>query len=676
LFEITNLKLEMSTRYAYSMLFREFNYFGDESSDGWQPNGFNWVTSEQGTKIAVVDLKNKLIHVLSAPDTVQGQSQVDTVSNQADAGTLTAASLLTIASSTAFSWTIALSTDGIYKQALIQDPYLNFDASNFSVWINGMMVAATTLLREGRLAPELGTAATFSGIPRTHVFSSAAMSDLDDGVLISTNDLSNPTNNIVTVALDGQLGNNTLQFSSGLQKLMTAGVIVNMEDGTATLSARGITININFDNFTSIGGTDLNDTITGTSSRDYFDPGLGTDIIYGGGSGHSGSLGSKDRVSYWGEVNSKNVKTGIVVTADVIKHNNLWVPYATVKDVGGSTDTLYDISLVVGSMGDDTYNGDKGSSANAYSKASAADKNFGGIKSYRGEFAGFGGKDIINGNNLTRVSYVYDPAGVTVNLGTIAVKSSTGVSVLPGTALDGFGSVDTLKNVTGIRGSDEDDRIYLSINNDVVTGEQGDDYIFGDRGDDDIWGTAGSDTLSGGAGIDILVGDGFRLDTTNLEQDFFVFSSVTEAAGKNSITGKSWDEKDVRVGDVITDFQLQIDLIDLSSIDANIKKRGDQKFTLSVQDTFSKLAGELILVDGTLALSDDSSKPNYLPFAADIRSRNADTYTDSSAKTYEQSGVYLMGDVQGDGKADFAIFIVGQTYISLSDATLTDWLKP
>ena len=667
----------MTTRYAYSMLFREFSYFGDEESTGWNTSGFNWIESAYGTKIAVVDLKNKFIHVLSAPDTDEGSAQVAAVKNQAQNNTLNAQSLLTIANGTAFSWTINLGTDVIYKQALAQDPHLNLDASNFSVWINGMMDGALTLLRTGRIAPEMGTVANFSGFARTYVYSTSVMTEWDDSVLISTNNILNPANGVVSVDLDGLAGNNTLQFSLGLQKLMKTGVAVNMTDGTATLNASDVTVNINFENFSQIIGTNLNDTISGTTGRDYIDPGMGADLIYGGGSGHSGSLGTKDRVAYWGEVNSKSPKTGIVVTADVIKYNNQWVPFTTVKDVGGFTDQLFDISLVVGSMGDDTYNGDKGSLANAYSKASAADKSLGGIKSYRGEFAGFGGKDTINGNNLTRVSYVYDPAGVTVNLGTTPVKSSAGVSVSAGTALDGFGFVDTLKNVTGIRGSDENDLIFLSINNDVVTGEQGDDYIFGDRGNDDLWGSAGSDTLVGGAGIDILVGDGFRLDTgTSVEKDLFVFRSVTEAAGNNSIKGKTWDDKDVRVGDVITDFQLLTDVLDLSAIDASVKKRGDQKFTLSTQVTFSKLAGELILVDGTLTLSDDSSKPNYLPFAGDIRSRSADTYTDPTNKTYEQEGVYLMGDVQGDGKADFAIFIVGLFYSDLSEVTLTDWLKP
>jgi len=62
------------------MLFREFSYFGDEESTGWNTSGFNWIESAYGTKIAVVDLNNKFIHVLSAPDTDAGSAQVAAVS--------------------------------------------------------------------------------------------------------------------------------------------------------------------------------------------------------------------------------------------------------------------------------------------------------------------------------------------------------------------------------------------------------------------------------------------------------------------------------------------------------------------------------------------------------------------------------------------------------------------
>jgi len=662
----------MSNRYAYSMMVRELTYYGaDEGDVGWDPAGFNWIVGEHGHKVAVVDLKKKLVHVLSAVDGAFGQ--VTEVIDQADAGTLTAQSLATIAAKgPAFSWTIDLSKDAVYKQALLLDPFLNEDAANFSVWMNGLVDGANSLLRTNKLPAELGTVFGFAGNPRTHLFANAETSDAEDGIMISSADLHDPVNNEVLVVVDGQGGfNNSLSFSDELQKKMgkTVGVDVDMSMGLANfVTSTGLYVEVEFVNIQSVVGTALNDVLKGTGGRDSFDPGLGADVVYGQGGGHSGALSLKDRVAYWGDFGKK----GIVVTADVAKLNDAWVPYAKVLDVGGATDHLYDISLVVGTMLADTYNGDLGRSKNAYFKASDADKQLGGIRDYRGEFAGYGGADIINGNHLTRVSYVYDPNPVTVNLGSSTVLSDAGIKVAPRTALDGFGSVDKLNNVTGIRGSDHGDRIFMSTGNDVVSGEQGDDYLFGDRGNDDIWGSAGRDTLVGGAGFDLLFGDGFRSDeNTAVDQDVFAFQKIGDAAGSRSIVGYTVDDVAVRVGDVICDFQVGTDLIDLSAIDASTRKRGDQAFSIRFDDSYSspRVPGELLVVDGSLILSTTWGKTNYTPFAGDFRQTFSDTapsFTDDIyGNAYEQAGVYLLGDVHGDGRTDFAIFLMGVTAANL-----------
>jgi hypothetical protein len=75
----------MTTRYANSILFRELTHFGDKSSDEWNGNGYKWIKSEYGKKIAVVDLVNKLIHLLSDAHTAEGADQVATVKSQAAA---------------------------------------------------------------------------------------------------------------------------------------------------------------------------------------------------------------------------------------------------------------------------------------------------------------------------------------------------------------------------------------------------------------------------------------------------------------------------------------------------------------------------------------------------------------------------------------------------------------
>jgi Ca2+-binding RTX toxin-like protein len=671
----------MSNRFAYGLMVRELTYFGAAEGDaGWDPKGFNWIVGEHGHKVAVVNLQNKLIHVLTAVNGVLGQ--VDDVIDQAAAKTLTAQSLAVIAAKgPSFSWTIDLSKDAVYKQALLLDPFLDQDAANFSVWMNGMVEGANSLLRTNKLPPDLATVFGFAGNPRTHLFANAAMTVNDDSIMISSADLNNADNtNEVLVVVDGGEGYNTLSFTDELQKRLgtKVGVNIDMSLGLANfVLSTGLNVEVEFSSIQAVVGTNLNDVLRGTSGRDAFDPGLGADQVYGKGGGHSGALSNKDRVSYWGDVGK-----GIVVTADVTKRDNTWVPYAKVLDAGGATDDLYDISLVVGTMMADTYNGDLGRSKNAYSKASEADKLLNGIKDYRGEFAGYGGADIVNGNNLTRVSYVYDPNPVTVNLGSTTVLSDSGIKVGPGTALDGFGSVDKLNNVTGIRGSDHSDRIFMSVGHDVVTGEQGDDYLFGDRGNDDIWGSSGRDTLVGGAGFDLLFGDGFLEElTTAVDQDVFAFQKIGDAAGSRAIVGYTENDVAVRVGDVIADFQVGTDLIDLSAIDASTRKRGDQAFTIRFDDAYSsapRVPGELLVVDGSLILSTTPGKTNYTQYASDFRlkSDTAPNYLANDpvyGNAYEQDGVYLVGDVQGDGRTDFAIFLMGVTAADL-DNSPKPWL--
>ncbi|QNM84016.1 hypothetical protein H8M03_06175 [Sphingomonas sabuli] len=117
----------------------------------------------------------------------------------------------------------------------------------------------------------------------------------------------------------------------------------------------------------------------------------------------------------------------------------------------------------------------------------------------------------------------------------------------------------------------------------------------------------GGDTLSGGAGNDTMTGgDGY---------DTFVFTDADIAGGVYS--------------DVITDAYVTRDTMDLSGIDADVNTNGDQAFhipldlssPLLVADHFSGAAGELILI-----VNDDG------------------TWT-------------LMGDVNGDAAADFAITV-------------------
>lgn len=163
------------------------------------------------------------------------------------------------------------------------------------------------------------------------------------------------------------------------------------------------------------------------------------------------------------------------------------------------------------------------------------------------------------------------------------IDGTDGRDVLVGTefrdVIFGYGGNDDL---FGLGGNDD---IYGGAGHDLIDGGDGDDYlsggsgdddIFGGRGHDDLYGGSGWDDLFGGAGSDYLNGgSGDDFLTGGTGQDFlyggfgcddFIFNSAAES----------------RPGfynrDVIQDFILGEDLIDLENVDARTDRAGDQDF--------------------------------------------------------------------------------------------------
>lgn len=156
----------------------------------------------------------------------------------------------------------------------------------------------------------------------------------------------------------------------------------------------------------------------------------------------------------------------------------------------------------------------------------------------------------------------------------------------------------TKLNVTGGKGSDH---IEGGSSADKINGGSGNDFIDGGKGKDILSGGSGNDRITGGLGADVLTGGSGA--------DRFIFTST-----KDSTVAASGR-------DTIKDFyRSQGDLIDVSRIDANTKKSGGQAFSFIDKDVFSGKAGEL---------------------------------------RYEKSGsgTLVTGDVNGDKKADFSIFV-------------------
>ncbi|MDR7040582.1 Ca2+-binding RTX toxin-like protein [Methylobacterium sp. BE186] len=137
----------------------------------------------------------------------------------------------------------------------------------------------------------------------------------------------------------------------------------------------------------------------------------------------------------------------------------------------------------------------------------------------------------------------------------------------------------------------------------------------------DVWktlvGTSAAETLKGGAGNDTINGNG-GYDTLfgGAGKDTFVFDTVKEAHGQT-----------------VADFAHGTDKLDLHLIDANTRTSGDQGFTFIGDQGFHHKAGEL--------------------------------------REYDSGGhTYLVGDVNGDAYADFAIKASGLHSFTAGDFIL------
>ncbi len=136
--------------------------------------------------------------------------------------------------------------------------------------------------------------------------------------------------------------------------------------------------------------------------------------------------------------------------------------------------------------------------------------------------------------------------------------------------------------------------------------------INGGGGNDTIYGSAAADVIAGGAGMDTLTG--------NAGADRFDYNLITDSK--------------FSARDKIIDFELGTDKIDLVGIDASTAVSGNQAFTFIGETAFTNTAGQLIV---------DTSDP---------------------AKTV------VLGDINGDGVADFAIELTGDLQLTASDFLL------
>jgi Ca2+-binding RTX toxin-like protein len=225
---------------------------------------------------------------------------------------------------------------------------------------------------------------------------------------------------------------------------------------------------------------------------------------------------------------------------------------------------------------------------------------------------GFGGVDTIVGRGGN--DRLYGDGGSDV------LRGQDGDDMLWG----GFGHDDLFGGAGAdtLQGDGGNDRVYGNAGDDFVNGGAGDDNVFGGAGNDRVFGGNGADIVNGHAGDDMIVGGpGSDLLVGGLGADRFLFNEGHLGSGLSST-------------DRIKDFsQAQGDVIDFRPLDADSTAAGDQAFTWIGNAAFGGTAGEL--------------------------------RTEIVGNT-----TYVYGDRDGDGTADFALWLTGQIGLTEGDFVL------
>ncbi|MHA4866224.1 calcium-binding protein [Duganella sp. PWIR1] len=241
---------------------------------------------------------------------------------------------------------------------------------------------------------------------------------------------------------------NETDMNTVVYKSSAGGVNVNLESGLAQDGFGGSDTLVNIN---AVVGSNFADVLTGRASAivEQFDGGSGNDTIDGGALVDPQDRGYVNRVTYQNETSA--------VTVDL--------ELGTANGATIGEDTLININAVRGSSYGDHLSG--------------SDRD--GVEVFEGR----DGNDTIDGRDGYDIaSYENAKAGVVVDL-------------LAGTAEDGYGKVDELSGIEGVRGS---------AYNDVLTGGNPDngDPENGDKVES-FQGNGGNDTIDGGDGLDMAI---------------------------------------------------------------------------------------------------------------------------------------------------------------------------
>lgn len=489
-----------------------------------------------------------------------------------------------------------------------------------------------------------------------------------------------------SVSIVGGSGGDSLNFST-----VTVSGLALIDGGGGNDSITGST------DADTIAGSAGNDVLNGGSGDDefiYAASSNGADTVDGGGGNDTlVAIANNSVIGLRGLANveaiSAGVFTGVTIlgssSGDQLNFSAVTLTGITQIDGGAGADTITGSATgdtLVGSGGDDSLSGGGGDDTFRFSGSS-------------------GGFDAIDGGSGD------DVASAAANNSTIGLKSLagietvnaggfTGVSILGSTAGDQLDfSAVTLTGITQIDGGAGADSITGSASGDTLVGSGGDDSLSGGFGDDRILYGAGSngfDAVDAGSGSDTLsaTADNATIGLSNLSgveqidagghagvtilgstgddnldlsavavsgivaidggsgNDVIVASAGVDTIrlgdGRDSLTGGVGADSfsmsqlsDSGLGasaDLISDFTTGSDLMDLSALDADSGTLGDQAFSFIGTSAFSNVAGELRIETGDPAVT------------------------------------VVLGDIDGDGVADFSIVLTGTLSLAGADFVL------
>ena len=357
---------------------------------------------------------------------------------------------------------------------------------------------------------------------------------------------------------------------------------------------------------TLVDGGSGNDTITGSAGADTLIGGSGTDVIQAGGGDDRILFGTSTADTVDGGAGA-NTLAASATNASIVWKNVSNVQavtggsYTGVKIVGTtladtldlSAVTLSNVALIDGGSGNDTLTG------------SAGDDTLTGGSGTDVIQAGGGDDRILFGTSTTDT--VDGGAGTNTLVASATNASIVWKNVMNVQAVSGGGYAGVA--VLGTTAADTLDLSAVALTSIA--------RIDGGSGNDTVTGSAGNDTLIGGAGKDFLAG-GAGADT-------FVFGKASDSG-----TGLNWD--------LVSDFVVGADRIDLTGMDASTAVAGDQAFTYLGTSDFTGVAGQLRMDQGT---------PGYTRF---------------------------MGDLNGDSVADFEIRLAWADPLAPLSLTAGDFL--